>query len=214
MATQVSYDPSNPAEHVALAAKSIRDGYVIVTPHENGYVLLADAFSPDSVRAMHVLRGDALGVAAQVLIADSTQIAGVARDVTDHAQTLMEHFWPGPLSLSLRPQRGLSWDLGDAGKLDWVCLRQPAHPFLQLLIKETGPLAVASGSLAGQPPLHDLGHLQHMGHEIAVIVESGIIEPAAPSTHLECDSSGVHLLREGAISQSDIEKVIPTVVIS
>lgn len=100
MATQVNYDPSNPAEHVALAAKSIRDGYVIVTPHENGYVLLADAFSPDSVRAMHVLRGDALGVAAQVLIADSTQIAGVARDVTEHAQTLMEHFWPGPLSIS------------------------------------------------------------------------------------------------------------------
>ena len=214
MATHVTYDPAKPSEHVALAAKSIRDGFVIVTPHENGYVLLADAFSPDSVRAMHVLRGDDLGVAAQVLIADATQIAGVARDVTPEAQALMEKFWPGPLSLSLRPQLGLSWDLGDDGKLDWVCLRQPAHPFLQLLIKETGPLAVASGSLAGQPPLHDLGHLHHMGHEIAVIVDSGIIEPASTSTHIECDTSGVRLIREGAISQSDIEKVIPTGLIS
>lgn len=214
MATQVTYDPANPSEHVAIAVKSIRDGFVIVTPHENGYVLLADAFSPDSVRAMHVLRGDDLGVAAQVLIADATQIAGVAREITTEAQALMENFWPGPLSLSLRPQRGLSWDLGDDGKLDWVCLRQPAHPFLQLLIKETGPLAVASGSLAGQPPLQDLGHLHHMGHEIAVIVECGIIQPAQPSTHIECDAAGVRLLREGAISQSDIEKVIPTGLIS
>ncbi len=42
--------------------------------------ILSDAFSPDSVRAMHVLRGDALGVAAQVLISDSEQIDGLARD--------------------------------------------------------------------------------------------------------------------------------------
>jgi len=163
---------------------------------------------------MHVLRGDDLGVAAQVLISDSQQIDGLARDVTAEARTLMENFWPGPLSLSLRPQPGLSWDLGDGGKLDWVCLRHPSHPFLQLLITETGPLAVASGALAGQPPLQDLSHLNHMGHEIAVIVEQGFIEVEPFSTHIESDLSGVRLVREGAISRSDIEKAIPAVVIS
>ena len=214
MATQVTFDPSNPSEHVALAAKSLRDGFVIVAPHENGYVFLSDAFSPDSVRAMHVLRGDDLGVAAQVLISNSQQIDGLAREVTAEARILMENFWPGSLSLSLRPQAGLTWDLGDAGKLDWVCLRLPAHPFLQLLIKETGPLAVASGALAGQPPLHDLSHLNHMGHEIAVIVESGVIEVGTPSTHIESDLTGVRLIREGAISQGEIQKVIPALVIA
>jgi tRNA threonylcarbamoyl adenosine modification protein (Sua5/YciO/YrdC/YwlC family) len=214
VATQVTFDPSNPSEHVALAAKSLRDGYVIVAPHENGYVLLSDAFSPDSVRAMHVLRGDDLGVAAQVVISDLQQIDGLARDVTSDARTLMEKFWPGPLSLSLRPQAGLSWDLGDDGKLDWVCLRQPEHPFLQLLIKETGPLAIASGALAGQSPLQDLGHLQHLGHEIAVIIDSGVIEIAPASTHVQCESAGVTLLREGSITRSEIEKAIPAVVIS
>lgn len=214
MATQVTFEPSNPSEHVALAAKSLRDGFVIVAPHENGYVFLSDAFSPDSVRAMHVLRGDNLGVAAQVLISDSQQIDGLAREVTPEARTLIENFWPGSLSLSLRPQAGLSWDLGDDGKLDWVCLRIPSHPFLQLLIKETGPLAVASAAFAGRPPLHDLSHVNHMGHEIAVIVESGVIEGEPFSTHIESDLAGVRLVREGAISQSEIQKVIPALVIS
>lgn len=213
MATQVTFEPSNPSEHVALAAKSLRDGYVMVAPHENGYVFLADAFSPDSVRAMHVLRGDALGVAAAVLISDSEQINGLAREVTPEARTLIENFWPGPLSLSLRPQAGLSWDLGDDGKLDWVCLRIPSHPFLQLLIKETGPLAVASAAFAGRPPLQDLAHVNHMGHEIAVIVESGVIDVEPFSTHIESDLAGVRLVREGAISQSEIQKVIPALVI-
>jgi L-threonylcarbamoyladenylate synthase len=214
VATQVTFEPSNPSEHVALAAKSLRDGYVMVAPHENGYVFLADAFSPDSVRAMHVLRGDALGVAAAVLISDSEQINGLAREVTPEARTLIENFWPGPLSLSLRPQAGLSWDLGDDGKLDWVCLRIPSHPFLQLLIKETGPLAVASAAFAGRPPLQDLAHVNHMGHEIAVIVESGVIDVEPFSTHIESDLAGVRLVREGAISQSEIQKVIPALVIS
>ena len=214
MATRVTFDSTNPSEHVALAAKSLRDGYVIVAPHENGYVLLADAFSPDAVRAMHVLRGDDLGVAAQVVIADVNQIEGLARDVTPEARELMNLFWPGPLSLSLRPQAGLSWDLGDNGKLDWLCLRQPAHPFLHLLIKETGPLAIASSALAGQSPLQDLAHLTHLDHEIAVIIDSGLIEIAPASTHLQCESAGINLLREGAITRSEIEKAIPAVVIS
>ncbi len=113
MATQVVFDPSNPGEHVGIASKCIRDGFVIITPHENGYVYLCDAFSEDSVRAMHVLRGDALGVASQVLIASHVQIEGIARDITEDARALMKAFWPGALSLTLRPQLGLNWDLGD-----------------------------------------------------------------------------------------------------
>ena len=113
MATHVTFDEFNPTEHVALAAKSLRDGFVIVAPHENGYIFLADAFSPDSVRAMHVLRGDDLGVACQVLVADQSAIEGLSREVSDDIRALTQSCWPGPLSLTLRPQLGLSWDLGD-----------------------------------------------------------------------------------------------------
>ena len=162
MATQAVFDPSNPGEHVGVAARCIRDGFVIVAPHENGYVYLCDAFSEDSVRAMHVLRGDALGVAAQVLIADHSQIEGLARDVTDDARALMKAFWPGALSLTLRPQLGLNWDLGDAGELDRVSIRMPSHEFLQALIRETGPLAVASAAMAGQQPIVEILSLIHI----------------------------------------------------
>jgi len=208
MATQVTFDQSNPTEHIALAAKSIRDGFVIVAPHENGYVFLADAFSPDSVRAMHVLRGDNLGVACQVLIADQSAIAGLSRDVTDDIRALAQSFWPGPLSLTLRPQLGLSWDLGDGGNLDWFSVRAPRHLFLQKLLKETGPLASASAALAGHAPLIDVQGLNLLGHEIALLVADGVIDPSPASTVIEIDKSEARLLREGAISKSEIEKVI------
>ena len=214
MATQVIFDQSNPGEHVGLAAKCIRDGFVIITPHENGYVYLCDAFSQDAVRAMHVLRGDALGVAAQVLISDHSQIEGLARDISEDARALMKAFWPGALSLTLRPQRGLNWDLGDAGKLDWVSIRMPSHYFLQALIKETGPLAVASASMAGHQPILEISQLNLQGHEVALIIDSGAIAPVQRSSHVEIELTEARLLREGAISQSEIQKVIPALVIS
>jgi len=214
VATQVIFDQSNPGEHVGLAAKCIRDGYVIITPHENGYVYLCDAFSQDAVRAMHVLRGDALGVAAQVLISDHSQIEGLARDISEDARALMKAFWPGALSLTLRPQRGLNWDLGDAGKLDWVSIRMPSHDFLQALIKETGPLAVASASMAGHQPILEISQLNLQGHEVALIIDSGAIAPVQRSSHVEIELTETRLVREGAISQSEIQKVIPALVIS
>ena len=214
MATQVFFDHSNPGEHVGLAAKCIRDGFVIITPHENGYVYLCDAFSQDSVRAMHVLRGDALGVAAQVLIADYSQIEGLAREITEDARALMKAFWPGALSLTLRPQRGLNWDLGDAGELDQISIRMPAHEFLQALIKETGPLAVASAAMAGHQPILEISQLDLQGHEVAMIVDAGVINPIARSSQVDIELTQTRLVREGAISQSEIQKVIPALVIS
>jgi len=214
VATQVVFDPANPGEHVGVAAKCIRDGFVIVTPHENGYVYLCDAFSEDSVRAMHVLRGDALGVAAQVLIADHIQIEGLARDVTEDARALMKAFWPGALSLTLRPQLGLNWDLGDAGQLDRLSIRMPSHEFLQALIKETGPLAVASASMAGHQPILEISQLNLQGHEVALVIDAGVIIPVERSSQVEIELTEARLVREGAISQSEIQKVIPALVIS
>ena len=214
MATQVVFDPSNPSEHVGLAAKCIRDGFVIITPHENGYVYLCDAFSEDSVRALHVLRGDALGVAAQVLVASHLQVEGVAREISEDARALMKAFWPGALSLTLRPQLGLSWDLGDAGELDRVSVRMPSHEFLQALITETGPLAVASASMAGHDPMLEISQLNLQGHEVALVIDSGVITPVERSSQVEIDLTWTRLIREGAISQSEIQKVIPALVIS
>jgi tRNA threonylcarbamoyl adenosine modification protein (Sua5/YciO/YrdC/YwlC family) len=214
VATQVVFDPSNPSEHVGIAAKCIRDGFVIVAPHENGYVYLCDAFSQDSVRAMHVLRGDPLGSAAQVLIAQQSQIEGLAREISEDARALMTAFWPGALSLTLRPQLGLNWDLGDAGKLDWFSVRLPQHEFLQALIRETGPLAVASASMAGHAPLLEISQLNLQGHEVALVIDSGVITPAQRSSQVEIELTETRLVREGAISQSEIQKVIPALVIA
>jgi tRNA A37 threonylcarbamoyladenosine synthetase subunit TsaC/SUA5/YrdC len=88
------------SEHLASATAALKDGYVIVAPLENSYALVADAFFHDAVRALHVLRGDELGISAQVMIGSSAAVDGIAREISEPVRALINNFWPGQLSIN------------------------------------------------------------------------------------------------------------------
>ena len=197
-------------KHVARALKEIRDGYVIVAPLEHGYVYLADAFSPYAVRTMHVLRKDADGVAAQVLTHSAQTVAGIARDIPEEANALMAEFWPGLLSLNLKPMRALTWDLGDDTELDLFSVRVPKSKFVKAILKESGPLAVASASPAGQPPMLKINRTQVKEWDVAVVFDNGPLKRGPSSTVVEVSTSGLRIVREGAISRDALSAVAPS----
>ena len=195
--------------HIRLAVKGIRDGYVICAPLEHGYVFLADAFSEFAVRAMHVLRGDDLGTAAQVLIHSGDTITGLAREVTDDARALMSEFWPGHLSLNLRPNMGLNWNLGDNKELDRFSVRAPKAPFISALLKETGPLASASAVRKGQKAALTTDRIWVLESDLAAMFDGGELPEGPATTVVQSDSSGMTIIREGAITRAALAAVVP-----
>lgn len=206
---RIDIEEGNYDEHLQLALKSIRDGYVICAPLEHAYVYLADAFTEDAVRAMQVLRGANLGVAAQVLIHSHETITGVSRDVPDDARALMQEFWPGLLSFNLRPNMGLRWNLGDNQSLDRFSVRVPNAPFVRDLLKLTGPLASASAARVGQPPIRDTDDLMILESAIAAMFRKGVLPEGPTSTIIEADNTGMSIVREGAISRIALAAVVP-----
>ena len=198
-------------KHVARALKEIRAGYVIVAPLEHGYVYLADAFSPFAVRAMHVLRGDEIGVAAQVLAYSLDTVKGISRAVSPNTQELCKKFWPGLLSVTLQPSSLLSWDLGDNKELDWFNVRVPKSKFVRALLKESGPLAVASASGAGHEPMLKIDRAKVKDWDVAAIFDTGALKAGPRSTIIEADALDIRLVREGAISFDEMEKVAPNI---
>lgn len=209
--TIIDLNSGSKSEHIAKAAAALKDGYVIVVPLENSYALVADAFFHDAVRSLHVLRGDALGVAAQVLISTPAAIDGIAREVSDDARALMEKFWPGLLSLNLKPQRGLNWDLGDGQQLDLISVRVPAAEFILELTKVHGPIAIASAALAGKPAISDPAELNFTEVEVAAIFSAGILEQGPASTVVACDGDAPRIVRIGAISAEQITAITPAI---
>ena len=199
------------SEHLASAAAALKDGYVIVAPLENSYALVADAFFHDAVRALHVLRGDELGVSAQVMIGSGTAVDGIAREISEPVRALINNFWPGQLSINLKPQRGLNWDLGDGQQLDSFSVRVPRAEFIQKLAKAHGPLAVASAARAGKSPITDPNNLTFTELEVAAIFSVGPITQGPATTVIAGDRDPARIMRVGAISADQITAIAPDI---
>ena len=194
-------------EHLARGLKSIRDGYVIVLPLEHGYVYACDAFSHFAVRAMHVLRGDALGVVAQVLIPTAKTAHGLSRSMRADVQELTDAFWPGLLSINVKPQVGLAWDLGDSQRLDLFSLRVPQQEFVLELMQKSGPLAIAGITNNGVPTLLDVERFENPG--VDVIFDGGQLPAGPRTTVINVSDDGMELIRVGAISRESLQKLSP-----
>ena len=212
MAHEIDLREGDLAAHVDQAAAWIASGFIIVAPLENGYAYLVDAFFHDGVRAMHVLRGDDLGVAAQVLIAGEEVLAGIARDVPPAARLLMKAFWPGPLSLNLLPHRGLSWDLGDNKDLDLVSVRVPNTEFLLGVLRKSGPLAMASAAKAGQPPVLDKELISIRGSDVEGVFHTGELTAIPGSSVVAANEAEIRVIRIGAITLSELRDVAPQIL--
>ena len=209
MAKDIDLKKGELTRHVTKAAKAIADGYIIVIPMENSYAFVCDAFRSDTVRQMHVLRGDPLFTAAQVIVGSVKTTEGIIREVTPEIKGLMKKFWPGMLSLNLRPQMGLSWDLGDNNQLDRVSVRIPRAKFAKALAAQTGPLAIASASRKGMAPAKSLGDIFVLDSDVALKFDNGNLRKGPISTVVEADETGVRVLRVGAISLAEIKAIVP-----
>ena len=209
MAKVIDLKKGEITRHVNKAAKAIADGYIIIIPMENSYAYVCDAFRSDTVRQMHVLRGDPLFTAAQVMVGSVKTTEGIVREVTPEIKGLMKKFWPGMLSLNLRPQLGLSWDLGDNNQLDRISVRIPRAKFAKALVTQTGPLAVASASRKGMAPPKSLDDIYVLDSDVALKFDNGNLRKGPSSTVIEADETGVRMLREGAISLAEIQAIVP-----
>jgi len=209
MAKKVDLKKGELGRHVSNAAKAIADGYIIAIPMENSYAFACDAFRADTVRAMHVLRGDSIFTAAQVIVGSAKTTDGIIREITPEIKALMKKFWPGMLSLNLRPQLGLSWDLGDNNQLDRVSVRIPKAKFAKALVTQTGPLAVASAARKSMAAPKSLGDVWVLESDVALKFDGGNLRKGPISTVIEADETGVRYLREGAISLAEIQAIVP-----
>jgi tRNA threonylcarbamoyl adenosine modification protein (Sua5/YciO/YrdC/YwlC family) len=196
---------------VETALRNINAGEVIVAPSEFGYIYLCDAFKKDAVKAIHILRGDAEGVVPQVFIKDAKVLTGLVTTVSSEVNLLTEKFWPGPLSITFNVQPGLSWNLGDNGRLGKVNIRVPNHKFLLQLLSNTGPLVVAAAALSGKASTLDLAALPINENDIGVIFADGVLVSPGKSTIIDASGATLKVKRSGVINNNQLSEVLPDI---
>ena len=204
-------DDSKFNEAVDTAVRYIKSGEVIIAAAEHGYVYLADAFDKDAVKAIHILRGDRTNVVAQVFIGDIKVLTGISARLTQEQENLLNTFWPGLLSVTMKSQLALSWDLGDERRLGKVNVRLPNRKFLNAILLKTGPLAAASVALTGESVVLDLTKVSIYESDIGVIFDEGKLESGQLSTWVDISENEITVVRVGDISLEQLRSIVPTI---
>lgn len=188
---------------ISAAVDAVREGHLIVVPTDTVYGVGADAFDPAAVAALLDAKGRGREMPPPVLVPDVRTIDGLATDVPEYARALVRRFWPGALTIVVRAQASLMWDLGETNGT--VALRMPNHPMTLALLSETGPLAVTSANRTGEPPARTVTEAAtQLGPAVTVYLDHGPSGEGEASTIVDCTGDAPVILRHGAIAAADI----------
>jgi L-threonylcarbamoyladenylate synthase len=135
-------------------------------------------------------------------------VSQYAINIDSRARLLMEHFWPGPLTLVLHKQSGIP-DLVTAG-FDTVALRVPSHPVALALLREVRlPIAAPSANPFGYVSPTTAMHVQELlGEKISLILDGGPCAVGVESTVCALTEERAVILRPGGVPVEEIEAVI------
>lgn len=192
------------------AKQTIGRAGLIVLPTDTVYGIGADAFSAFAVNALLEAKGRGRQSPPPVLIPSLDTLRALAENPPAVAFKLADAFWPGALTIILRSQPSLSWDLGETKGT--VALRIPNNEVTLALLKEVGPLAVSSANLTGEPAALNADQAeQYFGSKVSVYLDGGATASDLPSTILDLTEPGfVKVVRIGALSVDQIKAVVGT----
>jgi L-threonylcarbamoyladenylate synthase len=198
--------PDTP-ENLDRAAALLRAGAVVAFPTETVYGLGANAFDPRAVARIFEIKGRPTFDPLIVHVASEAMLERVAANIPARARSLIDAFWPGPLTLVVRKCAEVP-DLVTAG-LPTVAVRMPAHPVARTLIERAGtPLAAPSANPFGYLSPTRAEHVaQMLGKRVELIVDGGRTTHGVESTIVMLEPEPT-LLRPGAISTDAIEALI------
>ncbi len=224
--TQMNEDSAPTASHLSVdpaaveqAAEVLRHGGVVAFPTETSYGLGAVVDNVRALEYIYEIKKRPQDKPLLVLVDSVERMDGLVSNISHAARKLMDHFWPGPLTILFPAAPGLAWPLHcGTGKIG---IRISSNPWAQALVEKLGrPVTATSANVSGMPPAADAQEvaeqLAHPGPDF--ILDGGPLSHGASSTIVDVtgDESGhtygdmVRIIRPGVIGSEAIFKVVDT----
>jgi len=188
-------------ETLANAARILRAGGVAIIPTDTVYGIAAHPNCAAALARICTIKGRPTGKPIALLASDTGAVTAFGAILPATALRLAAAFWPGALTLVLPCGTGFEG------------FRVPNHEATRQLIAACGgTLRVTSANLSGAiPALSAVDALKDVGLEADLVIDDGVSPGGVPSSVVKVDADGTcTVLREGAISAADIQRVATT----
>lgn len=184
------------------AGAAVRQAKIIAFPTDTVYGIGSTGLVKAAVRKIYELKGRDALKPLPILI-DSVEAAKRWVEWTPAAEALASRFWPGPLTLVLKPTK--EGRLLTFQEYPTLAIRVPAHPVALQILRAAGvPLATTSANLSGQPALCVGTEVAEVFADRLELVVDGGPTGGKESTLVDATATPVRVLREGALSRERI----------
>lgn len=195
-------------EDIREAAKIIAGGGLVAFPTETVYGLGANALDPEAVGKVYAAKGRPSDNPMIVHIARASDIGQLTPMLSSTIVTLIENFWPGPLTMIVKRKPGVP-DVTTGG-LDTVGVRMPDSEVALKLIELSGcPIAAPSANLSGSPsPTRGKDCIDDLDGRVDAIIDGPDCRVGIESTVLDVTGDVPTILRPGIITAENIEAAL------
>jgi L-threonylcarbamoyladenylate synthase len=194
--------------NLSRAIASLKSGNVIVFPTETVYGLGADALNPAAVEKVFQLKGRNPNSPIPVIVADQAMLQGVVEKIPPVARTLMEQFWPGPLTLVLPAAPGMPKQL--LNRTGGVGVRISSQHIATELAQSFGrPLTATSANPSGQQAASTIEQAQnYFASDIEIFLDGGKLPSKTGSSVVEVIDDRIKIIRAGEITVGQLAATI------
>ncbi len=201
------------SEQLKECATIINNGGLVVSPTETVYGLCANALDKNSVKNIYNAKGRPSDNPLIVHINSYEMLNSITKNVPNDAKLLMQHFWPGALTIILNKSEIVPYET--TANLETVAVRFPDNDIMLELIKLSNkPLSAPSANTSTRPSPTKASHvLEDLNGKVDVVIDGGDCEFGVESTVIDMTGTTPLILRPGFVTYEKIKKVLPNVEI-
>lgn len=201
-------DPLAPGSEAILeAARCVHGGGLVVFPTETVYGIAADCANPLAMKRLREVKRRSDDKPFSVMIAQKELVRNYSSYAEPKLYKLIDRYWPGPLTVIVPAAAGRA-GFG-ATPAHTIGIRIPDHPVaLRLVESARCTIAAPSANFEGNPsPTTCAEALRDLEGLVDIAIDSGKVDIGTASTIVDFTSSKPTVVREGVISQDDVDAV-------
>lgn len=187
----------------------LENGGAVVLPTETVYGLFAQALNEEAVNHVYQLKQRPRDKAMNLNVSNLNDIYFFSQNPPHYLEKLYNRFMPGPLTIILKANKNVPFWVNSG--LDTVGFRLPKHEKTLRLIAETGPLIGPSANVSGQESGKEFTKLLSQFSEKLEGIADDEALTGIDSTILDLSGPKARILRQGSISQEEIQAAVPEI---
>ncbi|MBF0570154.1 MAG: threonylcarbamoyl-AMP synthase [Candidatus Omnitrophica bacterium] len=196
-------DPLAPETELVLeAARCVHKGGLVIFPTETVYGIAADNANPVAMKRLREVKKRSDDKPFSVMVAQKELIRNYTTYADPKLYKLVDRYWPGPLTVIV-PAAGET-----PGQT--IGIRIPDHLVaLKLVENARCTIAAPSANVEGNPPPTTCAEaLRDLDGLVDLAIDSGKVDIGTASTIVDFTKAKPTVVREGVISQEDVNTVV------